>query len=166
MKLVSRALLAVALVTTGTALAAPAGASVAQKPNACKVVKASEVTTVTGFPAAKEATQQQGPPNAGICGYTLTDPGTVRNVSIFVQPGSASTAKSGFRVAKKTFKDQLEPVTGFGKNAFYAGGGLNALYVLKGDTLLYVQYVAMGADDPATIKANVEAMTKIALPRI
>ncbi len=167
MKLVTRALLALVVVTTATGLAAPAGASVARKPNACKVVKASEVTTVTGFPATKEAHQQQGPPNAGICGYSLADPGgTVRTVSIFVQPGSDTVAKSGFKTAKKAFRDQLEPVTGFGRNAFYAGGGLNALYVRKGDTLLYVQYVAMGADDPATIKAQVEAMTKIALPRV
>jgi hypothetical protein len=166
MKLVTRALFLAIAVATAASLAAPAGASVARKPNACKVVKASEVTTVTGFPAAKDTTQQQGPPDAGICGYTLTDPGTVRNVSIYVQPGSTSVAKVGFKTARKAFKDQLEPVTGFGKHAFYAAGGLNALYVRKGDTLLYVQYVAMGSDDPATIKANVESMTEIALPRI
>ncbi len=132
MKPATRALLAAVVTGAATFAALPAGASVARKPNACKVVKASEVTTVTGFPAAKEATQQQGPPDAGICGYTLTDPGTVRNVSIFVQPGSATTAKIGFKTAKKAFKDQLEPVTGFGKHAFYAAGGLNALYVRKG----------------------------------
>jgi hypothetical protein len=161
-----RVLLAAAVVVAATCLAGSAGASVAAKPNACKVVKASEVTSVTGFTATKETKQQQGPPNAGICGYSLEDPGIVRNVSVFVQPDDTTTARIGFKTAKKAFKDQIEPVTGFGRNAFYAGGGLNALYVLKGDTLLYVQYVAMGADDPATIKANVEAMTRIALPRI
>jgi hypothetical protein len=156
---------ALVVATLSVAAVVPAGATVAaKKPNACKVLKASEVTTVTGFTATKSATQQQGPPGAGICGYTLADQ-TVRTVSVFVQPGSATTAKLGFTTAKKAFKDQLEPVTGFGKNAFYAGGGLNTLYVLKGDTLLYVQYVAIGAD-PATIKANVEAMTKIAVPRV
>ncbi len=157
-----------ALVLAGAVLMAtvvPAGATVAvKKPNACKVLKASEVTTVTGFTATKSPTQQQGPPGAALCAYTLADP-TVRNVSVFVLPGSATTAKVSYATAKRAFKDQLEPVVGFGKSSFYAGGDLNTLYVLRGDTLLYVQYVAIGAD-PATIKANVEAMTKIALRRV
>ena len=147
---------------------APVGASVAAKPNACKVLKAAEVTRVTGFPATKATRQQQGPSDAGICGYTLTDPNSpVRTVSVFVQrSGEQRVTKIGYRTAKATFKEQLEPVSGFGKSAFYAGGGLNTLYVLEGDTLLYVQYVAFGDDDPAGIKADVEDMTKIALARV
>lgn len=163
-------LLVVASLVAAVALAAwigPATASVATKPNACKALKASEVTRVTGFTAKKLTKQQQGPPDAGICGYSLDDPSSaVRTVSVYVQSGDSQVTKIGYRTAKAAFKDQIEPVSGFGKNAFYAGGGLNTLYVLKGDTLLYVQYVALGDTDAAGVKDDVVAMTKIALPRV
>jgi hypothetical protein len=150
-----------------TASVAPVGATVAAKPNACKVLKASEVTRVIGFPATRLVDQQQGPPGSGICGYSLDDPSTpTRNVSVLVQKGNSQDTKIGYRTAKAAFKDQIEPVSGFGKNAFYAGGGVNTLYVLKGGTLLYVQYVVLGDDDEARIKADVVAMTKIAVPRV
>jgi hypothetical protein len=145
----------------------PAGATLAvKKPNACKVVKASEVSQVTGFTATKSPTQQQGPPGASICGYTLADT-SVRNVSVFVQPGvGVAEYKTAKRQLTSSSASPVESVTGFGKRSFYAGGGLNALYVLDGDTLFYVQYVAFGTDDPATIRANIEAMTRIGLARI
>ena len=156
---------AVALVGGLVVGSAPAGASVPVKNNSCKVLKGSDVTKVTGFIASKAITRP-GPPRAAICGYSLADPATTRDVSVFVLPHGAQEAKIGYRTAKKAFKDQIEPVSGFGKNAFYAGGGLNTLYVLKGDTLLYVQYVALAEGEAPGIKAAVEAMTKIALARV
>ncbi|MCJ7436664.1 MAG: hypothetical protein MUP97_02740 [Acidimicrobiia bacterium] len=163
-------LLVVAALVAAVALAAgigPASASVAAKPNACKALKASEVARVTGFPAKKLVEQQQGPPGAGICGYALEDASSpVRNVSVLVQRGDSQESKIGYRTAKGVFKDQIEPVSGLGRNAFYAGGGINTAYVLKGDTLLTVQYVALGETDQAGIKDDVVAMTKIALPRV
>jgi len=123
------------------------------------------VTRVTGFAATKSTKQQQGPPGAGICGYSLDDT-TTRNVSVLVQHGDRQVNQIGYRTAKAAFKNQVEPVSGFGKNAFYAGGGLNTLYVLKGDTLLYVQFVALGDTDAAGIKDKVVAMTKIAVARV
>ena len=150
-----------------TASVAPVGATVAAKPNACKALKAPEVSRVTGFPATKAAAQQQGPPGSGICAYSLDDPSTPgRSVSVAVLQGDSQELKIGYRTAKTAFKDVAEPVSGFGKNAFYAGGGVNTLYVLEGGTLLYVQYVVLGDDDEARIKADVVAMTKIAVPRV
>jgi hypothetical protein len=64
------------------------------------------------------------------------------------------------------FKSDVEKVSGFGKKAFYVGGGLNTLYVLKGDTLVYVQYVALDLDDQAVFKDAVTQMMKIVLQRI
>ena len=111
---------AVALVGGLVVGSAPAGASVPVKNNSCKVLKGSDVTKVTGFTASKAITRP-GPPRAAICGYSLADPATTRDVSVFVLPHGAQEAKIGYRTAKKAFKDQIEPVSGFGKNAFYAG---------------------------------------------
>ena len=153
-------------VAVGAALVAPAGATVAAKPNACKVLKASEVTRVTGFPAQKAADQQQGPPGSGICGYSLDDPSSPgRSVSVLVQKADPRELKIGYKTAKTTFAESVEPVSGFGKNAFYAGGGLNTLYVLKGGTLFYVQYIVLADTDAAAIKDDVVQMAKIVQPR-
>jgi len=163
----SRSIVVAAAAVALVASIGPASASVAAKLNACKVLKASEVTRVTGFPATKLAKQQQGPPGSGICGYSLDDPSTpTRNVSVLVQKGNSQDLKIGYRTAKAAFKDQVESVSGFGENAFYAGGGLNTLYVLKGSTLFYVQYVALADTDAAGIKDDVVAMAKIAQPRV
>ena len=162
--LVVASLVAAVAVAAGTG---PASASVTAKLNACKVLKASEVTSVTGFPATKLAEQQQGPPGSSLCGYSLDDPSTpTRNVSVLVQKGNSQDLRIGYRTAKSAFKDQVEPVSGFGRNAFYTGGGLNTLYVLKGSTLFYVQYVVLGDADAAGIKDDVVAMAKIAQPRV
>jgi hypothetical protein len=162
----TRAALAPLVVGALIALGASAGASVATKTNGCKVLKASDVTRVTGLPAKKATQQPPAPSSFSVCGYSLTDPGQVRSVNIWVQPNDGTIAKIGFTTAKKAFADKVEPVSGFGKNAFFVGGGLNTLYVLKGDTLLYVQYVAFGDPDAAGIKTKIEQLTKAALARV
>ena len=150
---------AVAAVSTG-----PAGASVTAKLDGCKVLKASEVTRITGFAATTTPVGTRSKGEAG-CSYALDDLAP-HSVLLVVQKNGGQNSKIAYRTTKAAFKDQIEPVSGFGKNAFYAGGGLNTLYVLKGGTLFYVQYIVLADTDAAGIKDDVVAMAKIAQPRV
>jgi hypothetical protein len=154
-----------AVVAVAGFVATPASAIAKATPNACKVLKASEVTHATGFTATKAKQQPAAPSGAGICAYTLSDT-AASTVSVFVQLDAGRVAKRGYASAKQQFADTLEPVAGFGKQAFYVGGGLDTLYVLKGDSFLFVQYAATGVDDPTAIKPIVETMTKKAAARV
>ena len=84
------------------------------------------------------------------------------SVHVWVQ---RDEAEAGYVAAKKAFADDVEPVKGFGTRAFYVAGGFNVLYVLRRDTLLYVQYSTPSADDAAT-KATVGELMKIVVPRV
>jgi len=150
---------AVAAVSTG-----PAGASVTAKLDGCKVLKASEVTRITGFAATTTPVGTRSKGEAG-CSYALDDLAP-HSVLLVVQKNGGQNSKIAYRTTKAAFKDQIEPVSGFGQNAFYAGGGIDTLYVLKGGTYVSVQYTALGDADQARIKDDVVAMTKIALSRV
>ena len=150
---------AVAAVSTG-----PAGAAVTAKLDGCKVLKAAEVTRITGF-TAKKLALGGGSQGAGGCAYALDDLAP-HTVTLIVQKNGGEDSKIAYRTGKTVFKDQIEPVSGLGRSAFYAGGGIDTLYVLKGGTYVSVQYTALGDADQARIKDDVVAMTKIALSRV
>lgn len=139
-----------------------AGASVAASKNGCKYLKGSEVTEVLGT-AVKKAKSPVAPPSTEVCGYKVTAEAG-QSVNLWVQGGAAGAA--GYAGAKRAFKDDVEPVSGLGRKAFYVGGGLNTAYMLSGDTLVYVQYVAIGGPDDATVKDDVTQLAKIVLGRI
>jgi hypothetical protein len=157
-------LLVVAALAAAAVGAGPVSASVAAKPDGCKVLKASEVTRITGF-TAKKIALGGGSQGAGGCAYALDDLAP-HTVTLIVQKNGGEDSKIAYRTAKTVFKDQIEPVSGLGRSAFYAGGGIDTLYVLKGGTYVSVQYTALGDADQARIKADVVAMTRIALSRV
>jgi hypothetical protein len=97
-----------------------------------------------------------------VCGYKVL--GKNRTVNLWVQQGTAG--KAGFDNAKATFKADAENVSGIAKKAFYVSGGLNTLYLLKRDTLVYVQYVALDVEDDAAIKQAVTDLAKIVVKRV
>lgn len=147
----------VVLTITGSASASTRAAG-----SACSLLRKVEVEKVIRVDVEKGA-KPVAPPDVRVCAYDVVgDPG--RSVHLWVQTGD--DAKPGFAMAKAVFEDDVERVSGFGKRAFYVGGGLNTLYVLKGSTLLYVQYVAPDSGAPTEVKRAVAAMTKIVLRRL
>jgi hypothetical protein len=149
----TRSLAVVGLGIVTALVPAAAGASVAAAKNGCKYLKVSEVSAVLGVPITKTK-PPLAPSSVKVCGYKVTDDQTV---NLWVQSGAGGTA--GFSAAKQTFAADIEPVTGLGSKAFYVGNNLNTVYLLKGDTLVYVQYVTFGGPDAATVK---DAVTKLA----
>jgi hypothetical protein len=153
------------LVAVGAAaalLAVPAGATAPDVKNGCTYLKVAEVNRITGLTFVK-GKNPPAPPTVAACGYVVTDDPTTA-VNVWVQP-KPQTALA-FRTAKKALADSAEPVTGLGKKAFYAGKGVNTVYVLKGSTLVYVQYVAIGNSDTAGIKDATVEMTKLVTGRL
>ena len=142
------------------AIAAPAGATTARTKSGCSLLKKSDVEKVLAEQVKKGA-KPPAPPATLVCGYDVLG-GVGRSVNVWVQRDGGDFA---YKTAKTTFKDDVEKVSGFGKKSFYVGGGLNTLYVLKGDTLVYVQYVALDVDDAAAIKDAVTRLTKIVVKR-
>lgn len=142
--------------------ATASGATAPGAKNGCKYLKVSEVNRITGLTFVK-GEQPPAPPTVAACGYVVTDDPTTA-VNVWAQP-KPQTALA-FKTAKKAFADSAEPVTGLGKKAFYAGEGVNTVYVLKGSTLVYVQYVALGNSDTAGIKDATVEMTKLVTSRV
>jgi hypothetical protein len=156
-----RTLAVVALGAVTALVPVAAGASLAATKNGCKYLKASEVTGVLGVPV-KKTKAPAAPPTAAVCGYKVT---VGQSVNLWVQGGAGGAA--GFSTAKEAFAADVEPVTGLGSKAFYVGNNLNTAYVLKGSTLIYVQYVAFGeGPDAATVKDDVTRLTKIVRRRV
>lgn len=143
-------------------LTVPAGATAPGAKNGCKYLKVSEVNRITGRTFVK-GENPPAPPTVAACGYAVTDDPTTQ-VNVWVQP-KPQTALA-FTTAKKAFADSAEPVSGLGKKAFYAGEGVNTVYVLKGSTLVYVQYLALGNSDAAGVKDATVAMTKLVTGRL
>ena len=155
--------LSLTVAVAGTLLATTAGATApAGVTNGCRYLKLSEVNRITGLTFVK-GKNPPSPSPLTACGYVLTDdPTTV--VNLWVQP-KPQTALA-FKTAKEAFADSAEPVTGLGKKAFYAGEGVNTVYVLKGDTFVFVQYLALGNDDTAGVKDATVKMTKLVTGRV
>ena len=143
--------------------AAFAEASVPAAKKGCKYLKVSEVTRITGK-EFKKGKPPSAPGPIAVCGYeAVGEVGT----GVYLWVDKTDIADDGFKGAEAAFdKDGVE-VDGFGKHALYIGDGLNTLYVLRGGTLVYVQYVTFGGDsDPATVRDAVEKITKIVLRRV
>jgi hypothetical protein len=155
-------LLSLAFAVAATLLVAPAGATAPAAKNGCKYLKISEVNKITGLTFAKGETPP-GPPAAAVCGYAVVGD-QAKSVNVWVQP-KPQTALA-FKTAKEAFAESAEPVTGLGKKAFYAGGGINTAYVLNGGTLVFVQYISPGNPDDAAIKDAVVKMTKVVNRRV
>lgn len=144
------------------ALAAPAHASVHGSKNGCGLLKKADVEEAIGKDV-KKAPKPAGPPEAKVCGYKVVGE-TGQAVNLWVEEGSS--AAFSFKQAKQVFEENVEKVSGFGKKAFYVSGGLNTLYVLRGDTLAYVQYLWFGAVDDDEVQAAAADMMKAVLERV
>jgi len=142
-------------------LGAPAGATAPAAKNGCKYLKPAEVNRITGLTFVKGKTPP-APASSAVCSYAVAgDPST--EVTLWVQPGSYGAA--GFKAAKKAFAANTEPVSGLGSKAFYAGD-VHTVYVLKGGTLVYVQYLALGNPDAAALKDATVQLTKVVNGRV
>lgn len=154
-----------AVVTLGASLGlvpAAAGASVAGANSNCKYLKASEVAHAIGT-KVKKGPNPPGPSTTQVCSYIPRHSTLPSSVNVWVQSGDASSI--GFSTAKTAFKDNIESTHSLGSKSFYVGGGINTAYVLKGSTLVYVQYVNLRGD-AAKIKAAVIKLTKLVLHRV
>jgi hypothetical protein len=144
-----------------TLLVAPAGATAPAAKNGCKYLKLSEVNRITGLTFAK-GEAPPSPPSVAVCGYAVAgDPSTA--VNLWVQPGS--TGALGFKAAKKAFAADTQAVSGLGSKAFYAGG-VHTVYVLKGGTLVYLQYLSANNPDDAALKDATVKLTKVVSGRV
>lgn len=153
-------LVLVAVLSCVVASSTSASASVSAAKKGCKYLKLSEVERVTGKDFKKgKAPTAPGP--IAVCGYeAASEVGT----GVYLWVDTTVNAERSFEGAQSAFDEDGAAVDGFGKNALYVGEGLNTLYVLRGGTLVYVQYVTFGADaDPATVQDAVEQLTKIVL---
>ncbi|MFO7590080.1 MAG: hypothetical protein R6X23_04175 [Acidimicrobiia bacterium] len=156
-----RSVISVSLAAVLALFASPVGATVAGAKNGCKYLKVGEVNEITGLTFVKGA-KPPGPAVIAACGYTLPDDPTT-SVNVWVQRGSS--AATGFTTAKEAFAADAETVSGLGKKAFYAGG-VSTVYVLKGKTLVYVQYVSFGNVDEAAVKDAAVDLTSAVIERI
>lgn len=155
--------LAVAVLGAALALVpAAAGASVGAASSSCKYLKPSEVARAIGT-KVKKGPGPTGPADAQVCSYVPSHSTLPSSVNVWVQ--SDSVASIGFSTAKTAFKANIEVTHALGGKSFYVGGGINTAYVLKGNTLVYVQYVNLGGD-AAKIKTAVIKLTKLVLHRI
>jgi len=153
--------LSLTVAIAGTLLVTPAGATAPAAKNGCKYLKLSEVNRITGLTFAK-GEAPPSPPSVAVCGYAVAgDPSTT--VNLWVQPGSSGAR--GFKVAKKAFAPDTESVTGLGSKAFYATG-VRTVYVLKGGSLMYVQYSSPTNPDDAALKDAAVELTKVVSGRV
>jgi hypothetical protein len=139
-----------------------AGASVAAANSSCKFLKASEVARAIGT-KVKKGPNPPGPSTTQVCSYIPRHSTLPSSVNVWVQSGDASAI--GFSTAKTAFKANIESTHSLGSKSFYVGGGINTAYVLKGNTLVYVQYVNLQGD-AAKIKTAVIKLTKLVLHRV
>jgi hypothetical protein len=152
---------ALAVAFTVALLGAPAGATAPAAKNGCKYLKLAEVNRITGLTFVK-GEAPPAPASSAVCGYAVAgDPSTA--VNLWVQPGSSGAA--GFKAAKKAFAANAETVSGLGSKAFYAGD-VHTVYVLKGGTLAYLQYLAQGNPDEAALKDATVKLTKVVNGRV
>ena len=121
--------------------AAPAvGEHVRAAKKGCKYLQALRRSSASRARTSRRAKAPTAPGPVAVCGYEATRRGRHRRST------SGSTRHD---IAERSFEERrrqpstrtVSAVDGFGKNALYVGGGLNTLYVLRGDTLVYVQYV-------------------------
>ena len=138
------------------------GVSIAAARSRCKYLKVSEVAAILDTPV-KKGPNPAGPSNTQTCSFVPKDLALPSSVNAWVDTGTEG--KIAFSVAKDAFKASLESSPDFGSKSFYVGGGLNTEYVLKGSTLVYVQYVDLGGD-PDVIKSAVFDLTKLVLGRV
>jgi len=149
-------ILCAAAAFAGYALA-PVSAPAAEK---CDVLRKGEVEK------AIDAKVKVGPPADGIggkCSFIVREhPADV--VKVWVLEGD--DAKTGFDVGTQ-LAGKHSKVRGFGDKAVYTGDPFSTLYVLDGDTLVYLQYYEFsGSDSPAKIRRAVFQMTRKVLKRV
>jgi hypothetical protein len=135
------------------------GISVAAARSRCKVLKASEVAAILDTPV-KPGRPPVAPAGTHPCSFVPKD--SSLHVSVNVWVDAQSGGRTAFSIAKDTFKADIEPSPELGKKSFYVGNGLNTAYVLRGDTLIYLQYIDFNGD-PTDIKSKVLDLMKVAL---
>lgn len=157
-----RSVIALSFAAALVLLANPVGATAPGAKKGCKYLKVGEVNEITGLTFVKSP-RPPGPAVIAACGYTVPGDPT-KSVNVWVQRGSS--AATAFTTAKEAFEAETETVSGLGKKSFYAGGGVNTVYVLKGKTLVFVQYVSIGNVDEAAVKDAAVALTNVVIERI
>lgn len=117
--------------------------------NACELVTAAEVQAALGQPVGDGTNAPQGTPN--VCNFTAAD-GKVVNVVLYEQGGATMLPM---------MMPQPQDVPGIGDRAAWYGMG-RIFGVLKGDTLLTVQFVGFTEPDTDTLERAKQIATTAA----
>lgn len=147
--------------------------------NACALLTGEEIEAILG-----EAVQEQTPSakiETGVanaqCFFKL--PTFTKSISVSVTQGSGPGPHAPRAFWKTAFSDQKvqpperadgriklapERVEGLGEEAFWTGGPAGGLYVLKGETVLFIGIGSSG--DEATRRVNVRRIAEIIVKRL
>jgi hypothetical protein len=118
-------------------------------PDACKYLTKEIAETVVG--SVDTAPKTNGSGN-GIsnCMYLSTD---LSAVSLLIQVGSSgSDFEKGFGLSKSISGVDPVKVDGLGDGAFWAGGTLNQMNILKGNNLMIVSGMGLKGDTQSVLK--------------
>jgi hypothetical protein len=127
----------------------------------CEVLKRREVEKAIGRKV------KIGPAADGVggeCSFSVRG-APLDVVKVWVLEGDDAT--TGYKVGAQLASDDATHPRGIGDKAVYTGEPFNTLYVLDGETLVYVQYYLVSGDDsPAKVRRAVVQMTKKVLKRV
>jgi hypothetical protein len=145
-----------------TARARPVGAATGSPPEACGLLRASDIARVLGQPAAK-GTPGYAP---GVCDWRLTATATrpAGTINALVERGRR--ARRSFALAAEFHATEREPIPGLGRKAFFAPS-LGTVWVLSDrSTVFYVQGVyPRGSTDPVSLRAALIDLAEVARAR-
>jgi hypothetical protein len=115
-------------------------------PDSCKLLSKEIVESVVG-PVGDAKTDGSGPASSN-CMYLAED---FSGISLMITKSSSDSFQKSFEASKSISGVDPVKVDGVGESAFFAGGTLNQLNVLKNDN--WMIFSAFGATDPqATTK--------------
>ena len=127
---------------TGTDTTATTGASAPAAGDGCQYVTAAQVSAAVGVPMTAKPVAPRPPFNAPACLYQSNGI-PVRQINVQVLSAAeiatipGQTARSYFDAAKAHLAN-VQPLTGFGDDAFAAGTGGTVVEALKGSTIVTV----------------------------
>ena len=136
MRLVHRfGILVAVVVGTVVALVVPAGAKAAERPESCRLLRATEITQAFAQPTAG------GNPGHAplLCDWSLgaTDTRPAGAISVFLKRGDDAT--NDYSLARGFHRDGQITLRGLGRRAFYAPD-LETVYVLEDSgTIFFIQ---------------------------
>ena len=146
-------LLLIGALLSGCGAASTAGSAI----DACKLITQADAEAVLGGPVKASENPVSGEGIAAVtsCKYIVAAAPSVNNVTLIVRRlDSADAAKQDFEQLKKDMEPKLNvtpsDVTGVADAAFWSGGSVNQLAVLKGKVeLLFYVYGASTPQDAA-----------------